>query len=493
MLFAQRILNPESLSGHENVRGRQAMVQILEAGLRAADPYTNTRRMLRVEGSRLIVGHADYVPPGAPWTTEQVFDLDRVGRILVLGAGKGIQRVAKAIEDVLGDRITGGHVIDKRGGELILERVGVTFGAHPVPDEGCVEGCRRILEWTRNLSEDDLVFTVVANGVSSLLTLPVPGVSLQDVRETTRLMQIERGAPTWDLNAIRNHLDQMKGGRLSRHLQPAQAVHILTHFPQPYRFFMHENIWLHSLPEGSTFARAIQMLEKWDAWEHVPVSVREHLCRADPAQETVKAQEFQRMRACFYAVMPRNLGMLPAAKAKAEELGFHVLILSTWLHAEASQTALVMADIANTVERHGLPVEPPCVLLSGGEMLVTVGQEHGMGGRNQEYSVAAALRITGSENIVMGSVDSDGTDGPGHQFVEGFDDIPVLSGGIVDGKTAQRARDAGIDLWDALKRHHTSPALYGLDSGVVVSHNVSLTDLTVTLVLDRGVNPEWTR
>ncbi|MBN1399950.1 MAG: DUF4147 domain-containing protein, partial [Anaerolineae bacterium] len=185
--LSQRILNPSELSSHGNQSGREAMVQILEAGLRAADPYPSTRTCVRVQGNRLIVGHSDFLPEGAPYAVEQVYDLDEVGRIYVLGAGKGIQRVARALEDALGEHLTGGEVIDKQGSPLLCERIHVTFGAHPVPDEGCVEGCRRILDIARGLTPRDLVFTVVSNGVSSLLTLPVEGVSLEDVRRTTHI------------------------------------------------------------------------------------------------------------------------------------------------------------------------------------------------------------------------------------------------------------------------------------------------------------------
>jgi glycerate-2-kinase len=148
---------------------------------------------MRVEGNRLVVGAPEFEPDGDPNRGEEVFELDKVGRIFVIGAGKGIQHVARAIEEVLGDRLTGGHVIDKHGAGMILRRIGVTFGAHPVPDEGCVLGSQRILGLCSGLRESDLVFTIAANGVSSLLTLPVPGVPLEDVRRVTRLMQIERG------------------------------------------------------------------------------------------------------------------------------------------------------------------------------------------------------------------------------------------------------------------------------------------------------------
>jgi glycerate 2-kinase len=480
----ERILNASTLASHGNVAARKAMVAILEAGLQAADPYYTTLKMLRIEGDKLIVGRVDFEPDGDPQSGEEVIDLSEIGRIYVFGAGKGVQRIAKAIEDTLGDRLTGGHVVDKHGGEVILERVGVTFGAHPVPDEGCVRGCQRILEMARGLNENDLVFTAATNGVSALLTLPAPGVSLEDVRRTTYVMQIERGVPTGDLNPIRNHLDMMKGGRLSRYVQPARAIHIIGWDPQTYEQLMHHNVWLHSLPEGSTFATAVRNLKKWDAWDEVPASVRAHLTRADPALETVKAGEFERMRFRIFGVLPKHLGRVQAACKVAAELGFdpRVLYNDVAMKAEAGQVGIVLATIAAQVEAHHHPFVPPVALIGGTEMVVTVGKEKGMGGRNQEFALSAAVQIAGSERIVIGSIDTDGTDGPGKQFVDGYDDVPVLNGAIVDGTTVPRAEELGLDVFGELRRHNTSPVLYALGDGVVASPSVSMNDLSVVLI-----------
>ena len=480
-----RILNPEMLTSHGNVRGRKAMLEILEAGLQAADPYYNTRKAMRLDGDILTVGGADFRLPDDPVGHDEVIDLSKVGRIFVFGAGKGSQRAAKAIEDTLGDRLTGGHIIDKHGNDLICERIGVTFGAHPVPDEGCMRGCERILEMAQDLREDDLVFTVACNGISSLLTLPVPGVSLDDVRETTYLMQIDRGAPTVDLNPIRNHLDLMKGGRFARHLQPAKAIHFVVWNLPSYAYVRNQNVWLHSLPESSTFEKAIHNLKKWDAWDAVPASIRKHLLRADPAQETVKFDEFEKMDARVFAIMPTHLMMVPVVMEKARELGVtpYLLYETVTMKAEASQVAVVTSNIARQVERTNQPFEAPAALIGRTEMIVTVGKGTGMGGRNQEYALAAAVHIEGSERIVMGSVDTDGTDGPGKQFNDSYPDIPVLDGAIVDGTTAGRVRELGFDLFAELKDHNTSPVLYALGDGVVATPNISMNDLTVTLIL----------
>ena len=489
-----RILNPDALMAHGNQRGRAAMVQILEAGLQAADPCTNAGKLLRVENGKLIVGNPHFEPSGSPRTGEQVFDLSEVGKILVFGAGKGVQRVAKAIEEVLGDRLTGGHVIGKHGDPIILDKIGVTLGGHPVPDEGCVQGCQKILEMCCGLHKEDLVFTIAANGVSALLTLPAPGISLENVRQVTHMMQIERGVPTQELNPIRNHIDVMKGGRISRYIQPATAIHIIAIDPNyaphekmaGFEQLMVRNRWLHTLPDCTTFEEAIAMLKKWDAWEAAPASVKEHLLRADPQYSTVKADEFLKMNFCIFGIMPHQLGVLPTAMQKAAELGFTPHLMSRFMQAEASQAGYVMADIAKTIECDGQPFEPPCALISGGELLVTVGQENGIGGRNQEFALAAARRIAGSKNIVIGGVDTDGTDGPGGHFADDADGILCLTGGIVDGETCAEAQAAGLDIAAELKRHNTSPILWKLNSGIAAVQGISLTDLDVTLIMGRA-------
>ncbi|MDF1514269.1 MAG: DUF4147 domain-containing protein [Anaerolineae bacterium] len=481
----QRIVNPETLYDHGNIAGRKAMVEILEAGLQAADPYYNTRKALRLEGHILSVGCPDFEPSGDPHRGVEIIDLQSVGNIYVLGAGKGSQRVAKAIEDVLDTRCTGGHIIDKHGAECILDRIDVTFGAHPVPDEGCVQGCKRILELTHQLRSDDLVFTVVCNGVSSLLTMPAPGISLDDIRRTTYLMQIERGVPTGDLNPIRNHLDMMKGGRLSRYIQPARAIHLLAWPPHTYHHLTREQVWLHSLPEGSTFADAIRNLKKWDTWDAVPASVRTHLSLADPAHETLKVDEFERMRARIFGLMPDHLGAVRAACKRAAELGYtpHILYNTMQMKGEASQVGAVVAHIARHVEDTGEPFKPPVALIGATEMIVTVGSEKGMGGRNQEYGLTAATHIDGSTRIVMGSVDTDGTDGPGKQFTDHDATIPVLNGAVVDGSTAARARAVGYNLFAELQKHNASPVLHSVGDGVIATPNISVNDLSVTLIL----------
>lgn len=479
-----RITNMQTLISHGNRRGRELVAQILDAGLDAADPYNNAKRLIRVEGGKLIIGNEYFEPHGDPHHGSEFYDLAHIGKIYVFGAGKGVQRVAKAIEEILGDHLTGGHVIDKKGSDIILAKIGVTLGGHPLPDEDCIRGCEAIRAMAKGLTSNDLVFTIAGNGISSLLTLPVPGVSLEDLQKTSYIMQIEHGAPTPDLSPIRNHLDLMKGGRISTYFHPAKMIHILAIPPDDYDFLMYHNFWLHTLPDSTTFHDAVAMLRKWGALGEVPRSVVKHLETAEPKYETPKARDFAEMSFRVFGIMPENLGVLPMAEKKALELGFKPIVLAKELHAEAGQVGQMLGAIAETVEREGKPFKAPCAIFTTGEVVVTVGKEQGIGGRNQELALSAALRLFGSKRIVIGAVDTDGTDGPGSQLFQSGEVIPCLAGGIVDGETVNEAKQKGVDIVGELKTHNSTPALWRLDSGVVATPNISLQDLCVTLILD---------
>ncbi len=481
------VRNLDTLIAHGNRQGRRDVMAILEAGLRAADPYDNVRQLVRIEGERLVVGHPAFDPLDAPWSGADVYELSDLGHIWVFGAGKGVQRVAQALEDALGERLTGGHIIDKKSGDpAYLKRIEVTLGSHPIPDDDCVRGSQRILEMTRQLAANDLVFTIGASGFSSLLTLPVPGVGLEDVQRTVYRLQIERGMPTSELSPIRNHLDLLKGGRLAERLLPARAIHLLAKEPRPWRELIYQNTWVHTFPDCSTFADAVANLKAWGAWEEVPEPVRAHLLRADPAYETVKPERYLQFPHRIFCLFREEEGRWISPRRKAEELGYHAVLLATGVACEAAQAGRYAAAIAKTIEKHGQPFEPPVALITGGEMLVTVGQETGIGGRNQEWALAGALAIAGSPHIVLGAVDTDGTDGPGAQYAPGAEGMPTLAGGIVDGYTVGEAQVRGLDLREALRCHDTTPALLALESGILATQSTGLQDLGVILVRGRN-------
>jgi glycerate-2-kinase len=465
----------------------------LSAGLDLADPYIGVSRLVSRQGSRLIFDGPDYELAGDPRRGRSEFNLNDYARVIVIGAAKGVQRGVLALEEILGDYLTGGHIIAKYGDDIICKKVGVTLAAHPVPDEKCVEGCKAIYEWIKDISPRDFVITIMGSGVSSLLTWPIDGVSLAEVSELTRLLQIERGALTLDLNAVRNHLDRFKGGRIARYLKGAAIVNLVTMdlggagaespgLRNSYRQVLQRNIFLAALSDGSTFQDAVNTLYKYDVWEQTPRHIRDYFLKADPKEETVKFDEYEGFNARVFSLTPKLKTIYPAMYQKARDLGYTPLMLSESLSAEAKDTGRVLAGIALNIQNTNEPVKAPCVLISSGELVVTVGKETGVGGRNQEFCTMAALKIAGSPRIVIAAADTDGTDGPGGFSLSGAP--ACLAGAVVDGFTAEEAKAKGIDLAKALKSHGVSEPLWLLDSGIAASQSISVLDLRILLIMD---------
>lgn len=484
------IQNYEMLTNHGNIQGRKDALDIMNAGFEAGNPNKNIKKLIHIENGMMRIGYRDFEPIGDPRSGDELIDLSKIDHIYVVGAAKGSGYVAQALEEALGDYLTGGEIIGKHGDPILTEKIGVTLAGHPLPDEYCIEGCKKIYELSKQVTERDLVFTIAGNGVSSLLTWPVDGVSLEDVREVTRVLQIEKGVITEELNLFRNHVDRMKGGRISRYFSKAKLIHIvpddLTIKVSPgctktYDELVNENIWLHTLPEGSTFAQAVDMLKFHEVWDNLPENVKQYLLNAPAEDETVKYEEYQKWDFRVFGILPVKKTVFPAVFKKAEELGYTPLMLCEAMRAEAKDVGKTVSLIALNIERLGQPLKAPLALFSMGEMIVTVDKAKGVGGRNQEFALGAALNLVGSEKIVMVSGDTDGTDGPGGYHAEGAPEC--LSGAILDGYTVAEAEKAGIDLRIALREHNTTGALWSLGCGLLKEQNIGLTDLTCTLIM----------
>ncbi|MDR1317633.1 MAG: DUF4147 domain-containing protein [Spirochaetales bacterium] len=490
-----RIRNADTLTSHGNRKMREDVVKILDAGMSAADPYYNTLKLVRIENGKLLVGGSDFEPIGTPRPGIVETDLNEIDRIFVFGAGKGIQRAATALEEALGDRLSGGYLILKYGDEVTLRNITVTHGDHPVPDENCVKGSRAMMEMIQKLklTPRDVVFTIVGNGVSSLLTLPAGKLSLKSVMDVTRILQIEKGATTRELNFIRNSIDLLKGGRITRMLHPAKMFHILTVDPnrgstarEGYAGLTETNIWLHTLPDATNAAQAIKIIKQYNAWDEIASEVKDFISTMTGEQETLRKAEFEQMDCRIYGVVPDHLSVLPIAVETARQLGYtpHVMCKAKSYFLDAAEAGKFMSAIAKLVSAEGQPFKPPCALFMTGEMVVAVGKSGGVGGRNQEFCVSAANIISGDNRIAIGSVDTDGTDGPGGFFDQKAKDFGVLAlaGGVVDGETKTAAAAAGYDLKDALISHATSKLLWDTGDGVWAVHSISVQDLTVILI-----------
>jgi glycerate 2-kinase len=435
------VRNYDALVAHGNAAGRRVILDILQAGLAAPDPYWNVTKIVRVEGGRLVVGNPALSDPVGQ--DPVVFDLAETGHIYVVGGGKSAQRMAEALEDILGDLIAEGQINAKKGDSVRLKRIHVTLAGHPLPDEDSVIGSQRIIEIERKAKPGDIVFHCTSGGATALTALPAPGISLADLQEVYRVLYFGCGANMPAANAVRNHLVLLH----SRHLRYVKgATFIQLHTPEtpPY---LRPHLFETPKPEDG-YKAAIEVLKSYGCWERVPESVRQFLLAADPRYLHMRPEEKQDTPHYEFRVMGPEY-MIDAARARAEELGLTAVILATSLNdIETRPIAEAMACVANEIDALGRPFKPPCLLISGGELVVAVGDATGRGGRNQEFVLATAAHIAGNHNIVIASVDSEGTDGP-----------TDAAGGIVDGLTLARAKAAGIDLTGELANHNSYAAL----------------------------------
>ncbi|MCC6538016.1 MAG: glycerate kinase [Bryobacterales bacterium] len=402
---------------NRNASPRADALGIFRASLQAADPIQAVRRFLQRDGATLTAGRRRY-------------SLDRYERIWILGAGKASAAMARAAEDVVGARrIAGGLVLTKYGHGLKLKRVRVHECGHPVPDEAGVAGARQLVEMARAAGECDLVILLISGGASALTPCPVEPITLAEKQQTTKLL-LACGANIHEINTVRKHLSALKGGHLARHAAPATLITLMLsdEIGDPMDVIGSGP----TVPDPSTFAAARAILAKYDLTARVPATVAARLAENSGAEETPKPGDPAFARAQNLIVGSNRLAV-DAAAAEAKRRGYRPLVLSTFIEGETREIARMHVAIAREVLAAQRPVRAPACIISGGETTVTLREGNGLGGRNQEFVLAAALDLAGVDGVTVLSAGTDGTDGP-----------TDAAGAIADGRTVERAAKMGI-------------------------------------------------
>jgi glycerate 2-kinase len=447
-------MEPGSL-GDVALKKRALLLEIFSAALEAADPYRAVTRALWMSEGKLFAG-------GKPC------NLAAFDRIIVIGAGKATARMAEAVEETLGNAVSGGIIIVKYGHTARLRIVEQVEAAHPIPDESGVRGTERILELVRRADEKTLVLCLLSGGGSALLVAPRRGITLEDKQRTTDLL-LRAGANIRELNAVRKHLSAVKGGRLAQLAYPAEIVTLILSDVIGDRLDVIASG--PTAPDRTTFDEALSTITKYGLKEALPPRVVSFLENGIEGREpeTAKADDtcFQKTR---NVIIGGNTQALSAACRKAKELGYDAEIVSSELQGEVREAVPVLVASAFRVQDSMKPGERRC-LLFGGETTVTV-LGTGKGGRNQELALAFALQIAGREGITFLSAGTDGTDGP-----------TGAAGAAVDGHTAEKARACGIHPETYLVNNDSYGFFSKLDSACDAKHHV-ITGPTGTNVMD---------
>ena len=449
------VQNASQLTNHGCVQLRRAALDIVEHALAAADPYHAVKELVHLDDNRLSVGTLAY-------------DLSQRGDIYVLGAGKATLRIAEALDEILGPRIGHGVIAIKQGQTHDLRYIRVIEAAHPYPDETSFRAARETMALAKRAQPGDIVFTAITGGSSALLCYPAEGITLEEKRRVHELL-LSCGADILEINAVRKHLSQVKGGLLAKAALPAQLINLTVSdvIGDPLDYIAGPVV-----PDTSHVSDAVSVLNKYALWERVAPSVQRHL-RKGARVETPK--DMDKALVHTFVVVPSSAAS-NAASVRAKELGFPPLFLTTYLTGESSEAAAFLGAIVREIAETGRPMVPPCAVIASGENTVTVPEGSGTGGPSQELALSLAVHLDGLPPVVAACLDTDGTDGP-----------TDFAGAVVDSLTATHARKLGQDVSSMLSAHDVTPMLKELGDIVHTgATGTNLADLIVIVVGCRG-------
>jgi glycerate 2-kinase len=435
---------------------RKDAAAIFRAGLCAVEPAAAIARHCRREGDTLVVHQTRY-------------DLARHRKIFIIGGGKACAPMASAMERLLGDDLTGGIVNVKYGHLADLNKVRICEAGHPVPDQNGRDGTLAMLELARRAGPEDLVICLISGGASALMPMPAPGLTLADKQQTSRAL-LSCGADIHEINTIRKHISAIKGGRLAEAVFPATLVTLIL------SDVVGDDLDVigsgPTVPDAGSFADCAEIIDRYGIEKALPEAVMTHI-RAGirgKTKETPKTGDPAFSKTCD-RIVGSSLEAVLAAKREAEARGYNAVVLSAMIEGDTGAAARLHTAVAREVVRSGHPAAVPACILSGGETTVTV-SGNGLGGRNQEFALHAALGIDGAGNIVVLCAGTDGTDGP-----------TDAAGALSDADTVRRARERGLDPRHSLAQNDSYRFFKALDDLVITGPtNTNVMDLRIILI-----------
>lgn len=353
------------------------------------------------------------------------------GRTVVVGCGKSAAQMARALE-LHWDELLEGFVVTGYGYGCETSRIKVLEASHPIPDGAGLQASRKILDSVSSLTTDDLVIALISGGGSALLPCPPQGFDLRDEIILNEAL-LTGGVPISEMNTIRKHFSEIKGGKLAIATQARVATLIISDIPGDNPAHTASGP---TIADDSNRDDAIEIIKRYGL--NLPRSIVEHIASAE---SIAPCPDDPRLVDNSHRIIASARLSLDAAANEARSQGIDAVILSDAIEGEARDVASVHAAIAREICRYDRPFTRPIVLLSGGETTVTLREKVGRGGRNGEFALAAALSIQGLDVDIL-SADTDGIDGSENN-----------AGAFANGQTVHRLRDAGINGKELLSDH----------------------------------------
>jgi glycerate 2-kinase len=397
--------------------------------------------------------------------------LSEFRRVLVIGGGKATANMALEMERILDRWLTGGSVNIPVYTNPWPKSSKINFNpaTHPVPSQQGCQGVRNMLELLGKPSRDDLVICLISGGGSALMPLPAKALTLSDKQKTTQLL-LKSGARIDEINAVRKHLSYIKGGRLAEKLYPATIVSLIISDVVGDRL---DSIASGpTVPDSTTYSDAYNVLNERGLWHKIPRPVRNHIMegRKGTLPETPKkgSKIFKRVHNFLIGT---NMESCKAVAGALKRRGYGTLILSTRIQGEAREVGRMVSAIASDIYENQVPISPPAAIVVGGETTVTV-HGKGLGGRNQELVLSAALSIRGLPQVLISSIGTDGMDGPTN-----------AAGAVADGSTVERGLGKGLDADKYLRENDSHEFFKKLKDLIVTGPTgTNVNDILIAIV-----------
>ncbi|MCH7491859.1 MAG: DUF4147 domain-containing protein [Gemmatimonadetes bacterium] len=392
----------------------------------------------------------------------------------VVAVGKAAAAMARAVCEILGPRVTDGVVIAPADTEMgDLGKLRIFRGGHPVPNDGSERGALAVAQLVDPLGTGDFLLCLISGGGSALMTLPPPGVSLSDVRETTEML-LRAGATIDELNCVRKHLDRLKGGRLAEIAAPARVLALLLSDVLGDRPDVIASGPLS--PDPTKFSDALAIVDRHRVRDRIPTPALEYLkSGARGAVPDTPGPDAPFFAGVDVRIVGNNRIAAHAAVEEAERRGYRTRLLTTTLTGEANEVGRMLAARGLEIRGGEGPIVPPACLISAGETTVDV-RGTGKGGRNQELVLGAALALHDRGPLrgplLLASMGTDGIDGASH-----------AAGAFADQTTIARAEALGLDAAAALTANDSTPFFEALDDLIVTGPTgTNVMDVQVVLI-----------
>ena len=440
---------------------RYLVVESLDHALQEIDPYKLIKSQVSYDGKILRIRNS-------------AFDLSKIDRVFIIGGGKASGAQIQAFEELLNDKISDGiiNILEGSAGECKTSIVKLNEASHPIPSKKGIEGVEKMLRLVDEAGKNDLILCLISGGGSAMMPLPVDGVTLEEKQEITKKLLIS-GADIHELNAVRKHLSEFKGGNLAKRAHPAKLISLILSdvVGDPLDVIASGP----TAPDNSNYGDAITILKKYDLWKNISVSIKKIFMDGIKGKisETPKSNDmiFQNVN---NFIIGNNQIACNAAIEKLETMDVDSLYLTSCLEGEAKQAGLFYSALAHSKYSARKHLLRPFAMIIGGETTVTV-KGNGVGGRNQEAILSTLIKIDELEGVSIASLGTDGIDGP-----------TDAAGAIIDGKSNIRSKEMNLSSSEYLKNNDSYNFLKRINELIFTGPTGSnVNDLAIIIIMPK--------